>query len=81
MDSRVGRGACCDRMSENDSRTGHHGERVTLVLAPEQRARLDREAARRSVEVGRPVTRSAVARDILERGLPAPSGSPDEAAA
>lgn len=58
-------------MSENDSsRTGPHVERVTLTLAPDQRARLDREAVRRSVEAGRPVTRSAVARDLLERALP-----------
>ena len=70
MDSFARRGAWCDRMSENDSRTSQHVERVTLTLAPEQRARLDREAARRSVEVGRPVTRSAVARDLLERVLP-----------
>jgi hypothetical protein len=67
-------------MSENDSRTGPHVERVTLTLAHDQRAALDREAVRRSVEAGRPVTRSAVARDLLARSLPAPTGTGEAAA-
>ena len=42
---------------------------VTVALTIELRTRLDLEAVRRSVREGRPVTRSAVARDLLERGL------------
>lgn len=45
-------------------------EPVTVSLTDKLRARLDLEAVRRSVEVGRPVSRSAVVRDYLERAMP-----------
>jgi hypothetical protein len=44
-------------------------EPVTLALGDELRTRLDLEAVRRSVEAGRPVSRSAVARELLDRVL------------
>ena len=44
-------------------------EPVTVSLTDELRARLDREAVRRSVEAGRPMTRSATARALLEQAL------------
>jgi Arc/MetJ-type ribon-helix-helix transcriptional regulator len=46
-------------------------EPVTVALPDELRARLDREAVRRSVEVGRPVSRSSVVREYLERAMTA----------
>jgi hypothetical protein len=53
---------------------GRHFERVTLTLASELRAELDRESVRRTIERGRPVSRSVVARDLLERALAAQNG-------
>ncbi len=44
-------------------------EPVTVALTDELRIRLDLEAVRRSVEVGRPVSRSSVARELLERAF------------
>jgi Arc/MetJ-type ribon-helix-helix transcriptional regulator len=44
-------------------------EPVTVSLTDELRTRLDLEAVRRSVEAGRPVSRSAVARELLERAI------------
>ncbi len=48
-------------------------EPVTVALTDELRIRLDLEAVRRSVEVGRPVSRSAVVRDLLERATSEPA--------
>lgn len=50
-------------------------EPLTVSLTDELRARIDAEAVRRSVEAGRPVTRSAVARELLERALRASSAA------
>jgi hypothetical protein len=48
-------------------------EPVTLALTDDLRARLDREALRRSLEAGRLLTRSAVARALLEQALGEPN--------
>jgi hypothetical protein len=42
---------------------------VTVGLPVELRTRLDYEAVRRSVVIGRPVSRSSVARELLEAAL------------
>lgn len=58
--------------------SGERREPVTMTLPRELRARLDREAVQRGVEAGRPVSRSSVATELLERALPKPHD--DEAA-
>jgi Arc/MetJ-type ribon-helix-helix transcriptional regulator len=55
-------------MSNSHTKAGKV-EAVTIAIPPELRAQLDVESVRRTVERGRPVSRSAVARDLLERAL------------
>jgi hypothetical protein len=43
--------------------------RLTVSIEGRQLDQLDRVAVQRTVEAGRPVTRSAVARELLERAL------------
>ena len=45
-----------------------------MTLPRALRARLDREAVQRGMQAGRPVSRSAVATELLEQALSFPGG-------